>query len=67
MTGAEQEYDHYDDPNNGDMQIIVPNKLLLFKVAYDWTGKFAADVKRRGLWTTCLKEVCGLTTTTSEW
>lgn len=32
MTGREQEYDHYDDPNNGDMQIIVPNKLLLFKV-----------------------------------
>eukprot|EP00960_Hanusia_phi_P058945 764024-Hanusia_phi.AAC.4 len=67
VTGVTQEYDHYDDPNNGDMQIIVPNKLLLLKVSAARAGRRGGDRECRDLSMTCPREVCGWTTTTSGW
>eukprot|EP00960_Hanusia_phi_P031438 749286-Hanusia_phi.AAC.1 len=32
LTRKGQEYEHYDDPHNGDMHVIIPKKLVALKV-----------------------------------
>ncbi len=45
------EYEHYDDPVNGDLHEVVPGKFLAFKGPVDLGGAEHQD------------EACGYTTT----